>query len=554
MTTRYSRYFVLLAVLLMTGVGLLLGACGGSDTTTTTAPATGTTGASIETATTLGAGVEWPMLGPTVIDVPTEEISNSVISSAGGVIQAGAVGVAVPGGAVAADTTIVITRLSAPFHTDSSDVADPKAVSAVPISSAYDFGPAGVVFAKPVTITLPYDAGFGPEGIDPERVAIAYFNGEQWVIAGGTVDASKRTVSVQVQAFEGSTAMDVLLTGPGGELLSASVNRVVDWYYGPESVKDDPVSRGEAEKWITPKDPVVQKQAEKAVILDQNTKETKPLDDPDLAKWLEDAVNRGDKPTLAYEDSGGTRQGTYDDGPGSNWQKPADYFTSGAGNGGALSGDCTDTTSAAVSVFTAKGFHVKGVFGYGGGDKHRPHAWGEVLIGNEIYRIDETGGLITPESNAFHFTEYQPPTDTADPRYKSMWDDQGQEPYDKDWWKKPLAIGAFAGTYKGSMPLTYGSQQADVPWEVTVDDEGNVKGGFEYSWGDEVSSKTSLTITGQVSADGRLTGSVTATNTVMWNGQPRSGSSQGSLSGEISGEEFVMVGQSGSAPVTATRQ
>jgi len=112
---------------------------------------------------------------------------------------------------------------------------------------------------------------------------------------------------------------------------------------------------------------------------------------------------------------------------------------------------------------------------------------------------------------------------------------------------------AFAGTYKGSMPLTMGSRRVDVPWGFTVDGEGNVKGGLEYSWGDQIT--TTFTLTGQVSVDGRLTASGTATTTAIANGKPHSGSAQALLSGKISAATFTgtLEGE-GTAQVTATRQ
>jgi hypothetical protein len=62
---------------------------------------------------------------------------------------------------------------------------DPTDVAAIPIGHAYDFGPAGLQFAQPVEVTLPYDPQYVPAGTDPARIAAAYFNGVRWVVAGG---------------------------------------------------------------------------------------------------------------------------------------------------------------------------------------------------------------------------------------------------------------------------------------------------------------------------------------------------------------------------------
>ncbi len=501
-----------------------------NDVPTSIAPTTSTTNG-------------WPMVGPTVIDVPTEEISASIVSSDGAVIEAGPVRVDIPPGAVTTDTGIVVTRLNAPFHTDPSPVDDPDAVAAVPISSAYDFGPAGVSFAEPVTITLPYDLGFGPQEVDPDQIGVAYFDGERWMAAVGTADPLTRTVSVQLPAFEG-TLLNAVLFGTGVGILA---QKAVKWYYGPEGVESDHVIEGEAGKWITPKDPEVQKRAAEATIWNSTTKETKSLDDPDLATWVADSVKVGETPTLVYKNPDGTFTGsTFNKNKGSNWQEPSHYFNTGTEEAGPVSGDCTDTTNAAVSVLIAKGFRAKGVYGYAGGDKYRPHAWGEVLIGDKVYRIDESGGLVTADNSAFHFTEYRPVTDPADPHYNSMWDDDGQKPYDEDWWK----ASKFAGTYKGT--IVSSSSGREAPWDFTIDDQGNVKGGYDVYW-DFIKVQEAGLVEGRVSDTGEITASGVATATYEGGTQ----TAEITLTGQISGVTFkgVMATSDGKEhPATATRQ
>jgi len=246
-----------------------------------------------------------------------------------------------------------------------------------------------------------------------------------------------------VKALDGSVTAAVLV----GTLIGGVVYGGIKWWYGDEGTESDPVADGNASQWVTPDDPVVQAQAGKAALRNNTTGETKPLDDPDLASWLESAASRGEKAGLVYTDEGGNvAEGRYNTGKGSSWQKPADYFAKGTEELGPVSGDCTDTTVAAVSVFPAKGFRARGVYGYGGCDKSRPHAWGEVVIGGKLYRIDETGYVINPESDPNHYTEYQYVTDADDPRYRSMWDDRAQQPYDPDWWKSGELAGDWSWT------------------------------------------------------------------------------------------------------------
>jgi len=71
------------------------------------------------------------------------------------------------------------------------------------IALAYDFGPDGVTFAPPVTITLEYDPALLPEGVAEEDLVIAYFNVEtgEWVELGGVVDPATHTVTGQASHF-----------------------------------------------------------------------------------------------------------------------------------------------------------------------------------------------------------------------------------------------------------------------------------------------------------------------------------------------------------------
>jgi len=405
------------------------------------------------------------MKAPTVIDVPTEELASAVITAEGGLIRYGKIAVDVPAGAVAQDTTVSITRLAAPFYTEPAEDAPSDAVQAELVSMVHDFGPAGVTFEKPVTVTLPYDPGLGPDVRDPERVVVAYWNGEEWAIAGGTADPSTRTVSVQLQKFEGSILVAVAIGVGAGLVVQAGIR----WWKDPEMVKDDHVSEGTAKNWVTfdkKEHPVVQQQAARAVILDPVSKQTKPLSDPKVSEWVESICKSGYDPALVYKNPDGSiSQSVYEAGEGSNWQKPSDYFTTGTpirqvdGKpfGGPLHGDCTDLTNSAVSVLRAAGFHAKGVMGYGNGgtNQSRVHAWGEVLIGNKVYRIDEGGAILAADNTADqsmakgHYDDYAPITDPNDPRFQSMWDETGQKPYAADWWTEFVTYdvnGHWSGT------------------------------------------------------------------------------------------------------------
>ena len=112
----------------------------------------------------------------------------------------------------------------------------------------------------------------------------------------------------------------------------------------------------------------------------------------------------------------------------------------------------------------------------------------------------------------------------------------------------------FAGTYKGSIPVTLIAGTPDqVPWEFTVDGEGNVKGGWKYAPSADLS--WSATFSGQVSEEGRLTASGPAAITATVGGETQGKSGTLTLTGDISGAEFVGTATvEGSMEVTATRQ
>jgi hypothetical protein len=116
----------------------------------------------------------------------------------------------------------------------------------------------------------------------------------------------------------------------------------------------------------------------------------------------------------------------------------------------------------------------------------------------------------------------------------------------------------LTGTYEGTWRMPLGEQQLDVPWGFTVDDEGNVKGGLDYSFEYAgVPGQIVLTFTGVVTDNGQLTASGVGTTTYTPEAGPQSVSGSASLSGQISDAKFtgVMKGDTGRADqVTAARK
>jgi len=76
---------------------------------------------------------------------------------------------------------------------------DPKIIGCV-----YDYKPTGATFSPPITLTLKYDPGLVPAGVDESKLVIAFYNTatSKWeVVPGSVVDTVKHTVTVQISHF-----------------------------------------------------------------------------------------------------------------------------------------------------------------------------------------------------------------------------------------------------------------------------------------------------------------------------------------------------------------
>jgi len=415
--TRSRVAVVFLAMLVAAGCGGGATPGAGGSPTPLSAATAGPTGA---------PPVDTPVDAATVIDVPHEVVASELVSSAGATLAVDGATVFVPPGAVAVDTTVEITRLDAPFQMNPYANDAPDGIPAMPLGPALDFGPAGTAFATPVTVTLSYDPTAIPEGY--EQVALAYWTGGRWSILGGEVDPVAHTVSVGQAAFEGEIITAIAI----GVAIGTPVYGAIKWWFGKEAVKSDPISTKTAGTWITPKDPAVAAAAATATVGGV------PLGDKQaLAAYL--AKHPDATPPITVTGSDGTpRSASYSTKAGSNWQKPAAYLTAGK-----LEGDCTDVTSAMVSMFRGLGYPAKAVFGYVV-DKDSPHVWGEVAIGGKPYLIDEFGKLQPLEAAVASLKLIRP--DPDDPR-AFMWDENGQVPYEAAWWDPTVVNGKWAGTF-----------------------------------------------------------------------------------------------------------
>ncbi len=127
-----------------------------------------------------------------------------------------------------------------------------------------------------------------------------------------------------------------------------------------------------------------------------------------------------------------------------------------------MKGDCTDVTAAMVSIFRSLGYPAKSVFGYTV-DKDSPHVWGEVSVDGKPYLIDEDGHL-QPLADAVKDLQLIRP-DPDDPR-AFMWDENGQVPYQADWWDATAINGRWAGS------ITFTEINADNSAMKDAEDQG----------------------------------------------------------------------------------
>ncbi len=65
------------------------------------------------------------------------------------------------------------------------------------IGLAYDFGPDGATFDPPLIMTYTLDLDDLPEGIAPEDLVIAYWDGDEWVELDSDVDVENSTITIE---------------------------------------------------------------------------------------------------------------------------------------------------------------------------------------------------------------------------------------------------------------------------------------------------------------------------------------------------------------------
>jgi hypothetical protein len=107
-----------------------------------------------------------------------------------------------------AQGTIALTATGGPLQSISvTEVCfgyPPAPAGAYIIGCVYDYKPDGATFNPPITMTLKYDPGLLPAGVDASKLVIAFYNTatSKWeMVSGSVVDTVKHTISVQISHF-----------------------------------------------------------------------------------------------------------------------------------------------------------------------------------------------------------------------------------------------------------------------------------------------------------------------------------------------------------------
>lgn len=361
------------------------------------------------------------------LDLPGTLAQATITPQTGGVVTASSASMTVPPGAVPQNTTLFIKQ----YRGKPSGVPIPRA-QAVGIGPVVDFGPEGVQFNRPVTLTLSYDPAALPGHLDPQNICALYYNGGQWIPVPSLVDTVNHTVSIQAESLPGITATAAYL------LVALGTVTAIGWATGElqeayDSWEGDPSTQGIAWQYVTPEDPVVKHHA--TILVAPNSQQRglyEVVQSPTQLQNLFNQFNTDGNLTVAFQSGRGIKRPVYQivDNWGHDWIKPAEYFSNG------MKGDCKNMANAYCSVFRALGFQAKCVDGEGQTERH---VWCEIALNGVPYYVDL--GEMTPLEEARK--------EGLITRFDRMWDEEKQEPYRDNWWLRrgePI-VYTFSGSF-----------------------------------------------------------------------------------------------------------
>lgn len=139
-----------------------------------------------------------PATGVTTFTITTPSKVEKEIGKSGGTVELGdGTKVEIPAGALQENTSIYIELI------DEDELpVFPEVGGLIPTGLARVLGPAGLVFAKPVIITIPYTEDDIPEGVEEKNLCVYFWDGTKWRRTGNeTVYPDDNLIKVEVNHF-----------------------------------------------------------------------------------------------------------------------------------------------------------------------------------------------------------------------------------------------------------------------------------------------------------------------------------------------------------------
>jgi transglutaminase-like putative cysteine protease len=386
-------------------------------------------------------------VAPTAFDLSGAKAEVSATPDAGGTITTNGMTLAVPKNAVAAEIPVQVTTVAQPPPVPPFEFGKQTGLEpAVSVGPVFDLGPDGISFNKPVTVTLPYDPALISSPEYEPNVQIVYYNGVNWVAAGGKIDTAVHTVTAQFTAFPGiavttALAFTAMVTG-----VSMFAYRAYGTYY----VKD-PIAWKNANDYITPKTyddgSTVADYARRAIVGKVKNAAGTGFDyiylqdpqnpgklNPEAKDWLLnhqsevrigfDTRDKGDK-LPAYPNYAATSGATID-----YWVTPEDYFKNN------MSADCKNISNAYLTIMRSVGIEGRCADGYIPAGRH---VWVEMKI-DGIPLVLDIDGSVTPYDTAVKNEQFRHTKGIKDEGY--MWDENGQKDYKESWWLTELTVSS----------------------------------------------------------------------------------------------------------------
>jgi len=193
-----------------------------------------------------GSGGFSPDLIPTADEMKTNLFGTKAsfpISSSGEILETieatsedGMLTLTIPEGTIALDKD-GNPLISLETEVDTSPPPPPENTSIIGL--AYDFGPDGATFDRPITLTRSYNPNDIPEGVAEEDLVLAWYDeaGDKWVELDCVVDTENNTITASIEHFTTFAIIGVVI--PSEPLEPALAPAPAD--FTPSSLRLSPV-------------------------------------------------------------------------------------------------------------------------------------------------------------------------------------------------------------------------------------------------------------------------------------------------------------------------